>query len=465
MKRGVLILILSLAHYFPSHAAQPKAITYEIDVTFFPNESRMVGRAEMTLESGGMTSDSILFYLHGELTIDSILDGNHSREFSQGSVFYDYDYSLIATRVAFRREPESSGGFKVFYRGYFSPSKARSPSDYMRIDGSGVYLRAYAYSLWFPVFLEAGEDGYPTDFSSVTIRTSADYVPIFAGERISEDTAQGWRVSRWRAPHLDLFAAQCTAQKFQVEHEAGVYLYHWRDSASIAMNRQILNFVKSIISNYSDRYRKNASTGQVHIMEMPEYGDISSGNVTGITSAIWKGFDKDIWSKRGLAHELVHPYVATGVKMTDSLYALAIEGFASYFHLPIIGELFGNDWYEQSMAQTEAEYLKKRRTGLGWRDRPVPKEKTLTQISASEVGEYKDNFVLDDRALLFLHWLYRRMGREHFQEFTRELFNGDQVSFDSFQRLILKYLPSAEDDIRIWLCTTDFPDRFRISSQ
>lgn len=462
MTRITAVWILSLTFSISAFAQSPKVAEYRLDVSFFPEESRMVGRVGVRCEAG-QRGDSAIFYLHGELAVDSIIAENRSMAFNQSSVFYDFDYSLVATRVTFDATRLSGVQLTVFYQGFFSPSKARSQSDYMRIDHDGVFLRAYGYSPWFPIFLEAGDDSYEVDFSDVTIRTPVEYIPIFAGERISEDTANGRRASRWRAPGLDLFAAQCTAQKYAVTSERNITLYHSDDSASLAMNGQILAFVRSLSTAYRERYCSTGSAGHIHIMEMPQFGDISSGNVTGITSGIWKTFDKNIWSRRGLAHELVHPYVALGLGRTDSLYALAIEGFPSYFHLPVLGEMFGDGWYEIEIEQIEAEYLKKRRTGLGWRDRPVPKERPLLQISAQEVGQYKDVFVLDDRALLFCDWMRREMGATQFVTFTRELFNGEAASYESFRRLILKYLPAADDDIRTWLCTTEFPDRFRIA--
>ena len=335
----------------------------------------------------------------------------------------------------------------------------------MRIDRDGVFLRALGYSPWFPVFVLPDSDSYATNFSEVVIHTPAEFIPVFAGDRISEEVKESVRVSRWHATQLELFSAQCTAQRFKVSSEGNLFLYHFPDSLSTAKAGSILKFVQDLNSEFAERYRKNVSVGQTHVMEMPAYGDISSGNVTGITAGIWQTFDTDEWSKRGLAHELVHPFVHTETKSADSLFALEIEGFPSYFHLPILAEQFGNDWYDKNMKQIEDEYLKKKRTGLGWRDRPLPREKPLVAISDEEVGVYKDVFVLDDRALLFLNWLNHQMGRERFFKFTRELFNDGLVTIKSFRELVLKYLPSSRADIDVWLKTSDYPTRFQIQRQ
>lgn len=460
MLKAVLICLLLPFVLTPSLQADVHVSDYHIDVTFDPTRSSMRALALITFDSIPVPSDSLVFFLHGELGVDSISAEGQGIAFDQQSVYYYHDYSLIASRVALRLPPGRSGPISVHYSGYFNRSKARSPSDYMRIDEKGVFLRALGYSPWFPVFLQSDSDSYATNFSEVVIRTPVDYVPVFAGDRISESEGDSVRISRWRAMQLDLIGAQCTAQKFKMSSQGNLFLYHYTDSISTAMAVSILRFVQELNAEYSDKYRKNVSVGQMHVMEMPPYGDISSGNVTGITAGIWQTFDTDEWSKRGLAHELVHPFVQTTTKSTDSLFALEIEGFPSYFHLPIIAKQFGQDWYEKYMLRTEDEYLKKKRTGLGWHDRSLPKEKPLAAISAGEVGVYKDEFVLDDRALLFLNWIYRQMGRDRFFEFTRELFNSDKVTFQSFRKLILKYLPSAGDDLDTWLKTTDYPQRF-----
>jgi len=455
---------LALGTALAPSGAISRVSNYGLDVTFDPRRAFMSAIAVVSFDSTMARGDSVVFYLHGEIGVDSLLADGRRIEFNQQPAYYYYDYSLVANRVAFRLEIDSSKHLTVYYSGYFNPSKARSPSDYMRIDNDGVFLRSYGYSLWFPTFLESNVDSYDADFD-VTLRLPREFVPVFAGERISDEVTADARISRWRATGLDLHAAQCTARRFLVALDENIYLYHLDDSASNAMAGKIFEFVRGLKGEYGRNYRRNFASGQMHIMEMPHYGDISSGNVVGISSGIWRDFESDEWSRRGLAHELVHPFVQTETKRIDSLYALMIEGFPSYFHLPILAGTFGDDWYQRTMKQTEDEYLRKKRTGLGWRDMALPPEKPLSQISADEVGEYKDVFILDDRALLFLNWLYKKMGPDRFFEFTRELFHGQPVTFKSFKSLIARYLPSSQEDIDLWLSSTEFPKKFYIDAK
>jgi len=197
---------------------------------------------------------------------------------------------------------------------------------------------------------------------------------------------------------------------------------------------------------------------------MPKYGDISSGNVTGLQQTTWSSFEDKLWAQRGLAHELVHPFVRLSVDRSDPLFSVAVEGFPSYFHLPVLAEILGDEWYDEYVQRKEDEYLEKKSTGRSGRNRALPKEKPLLEIGADDLSEYKDEFVIDDRVVLFLNYLYRKMGRERFFKFTRDLFGREKITERSFRNVIDTFLPDASSDIRIWLETIECPERFRLKS-
>jgi hypothetical protein len=279
---------------------------------------------------------------------------------------------------------------------------------------------------------------------------------------MSDSVVGEQRISVWTAEKIPLHAAQCTAQRFAITAAGDCFLYHYTDSLSQAAAVQIRDFAREITSRYNSFYRRKEAGEPLYLMEMPRYGDISSGNVTGLTYWTWQAFSSDVNAKRALAHELVHPFVATPVERSDSLYALAVEGFPSYFHLPIMADLLGNDWYTGFIDWMERLYLDNRNTGKDRRGNQLPPEKPLLAITAEELSTYKDEFVLDDRALLFLNFLYREMGREGFFDFTRALFSRDHLNSVSFRDVILTYLPKAASDVDIWLTTTEFPERFQV---
>jgi hypothetical protein len=197
-------------------------------------------------------------------------------------------------------------------------------------------------------------------------------------------------------------------------------------------------------------------------MQMPRFGDISSDNVAGISSDKWHNFDRETHSQTTLAHELVHPFVHVPVEMSDPIYAMVVEGFPSYFHLPALGELLGEGFYADFLKSSEAGYLRRRNAGKEKRSRSHPPEKPIYEITPDEIGTYKDRFVLCDRVLLFLDYLRVKMGDERFFEFTSELFQHDSLDRADFECVVLEHLPGAGEDLRLWLETTEYPERLRI---
>jgi hypothetical protein len=225
----------------------------------------------------------------------------------------------------------------------------------------------------------------------------------------------------------------------------------------------VLDLAKRLDGYYRSHYGDKDLGGQLHIMQMPQYGDISSGNVVGIKDEHWNKIDESPYATYTLAHEYVHPFVHARTPRSDPFYALMIEGFPSYFYLPALAEIHGEALYANDMKSwVEKGYLAKRRSGKDRRGRPLPEEKPLLRITADEVGAYKDSFVLSDRALLLLNYLRTRMGRIRFQEFTLELFGREEMNRTVFEEVVLRFLPDAKEDLKIWLDTTEYPKSLRL---
>lgn len=435
---------------------------YTLDATFRPESAQMEGCATIRFACTGDLPKVATCYLHGELVIDSTKIAGRKITIDQKPVFYNDDYSLIVTEAALPLDGGScDSSLTIFYSGFFHPSSARSPSDYMRIDHDGVFLRAYGYSLWFPVFVPSGSDDPTVTFSKVTIRTPSEFRSVFVGELTGDYEKDGQRVTEWTAENIPITDAQCTAQRYVVASDGNCFVYQRPDSSSKAAGAQILQFTAKMNTLYAQHYRKGTTGTEFYVIEMPPYGDISSGNVTGLTASTWKIFQEDVNAKRALGHELVHPYTAVPVDRSDPLYCLAREGFPSYFHLPILAEVLGDDVYNRFIAFMETLYLEKRQTGKT-RWGAVPPEKPLLEIKADELPTYKDEFVLDDRALLFLNYLYSNMGRKRFFSFTSDLFNKKKLTADGFRQTVLKYLPSSAGDLNVWLSTTEYPERLHL---
>ena len=251
--------------------------------------------------------------------------------------------------------------------------------------------------------------------------------------------------------------------QYSVTTQGGYFLYHHDDHGSRAATERILRFAKQVNGFYKNIYKKDADAPQLHIMEMPRYGDISSGNVFGINRELWVELDETSYRARVLAHELVHPFVSLDTPRSDPLAALAMEGFPSYLHLPVMAELLGEDYYQTHLQRVETRYLKKKSSGTDRRGHPLPEEKPLLEIGVDEIGVYKDLFLLSDRALLFFDFLRREMGSDRFFAFTRTLFNREELDLATFETAVLNYLRDAEGDLDLWFRTTDYPEQIRLA--
>ena len=440
----------------PATSSAATVESYVIDAAFVPAEGRMRAIADVRFVPGSVTGDTLVFFLHGELRVDSVVTAGSRIDASQNLVFHKDDYSLVGNRVEVAtRQLGLSASLRIAYSGYFHPSVVSAISNYMRIDGDGVYLRSLGYSLWFPVFVKSWRDSHDASFPVVTLRTPADFSAVFAGNRVREYQEGGLRVSEWAADRMNLFDAQCTARRFDVLTEDGFHLYHVRDSSARQMAGRIMAFTRRLESLCRTNYRRGVVVAQLHIMQMPRYGDISSGNVIGISDAVWHQFKATAWQGRTVAHELVHRFVR--VPCTDDMGAFVIEGFPSYFHLPVLAEILGEQWYGDYLENVELSYARKRETGKDRRGDSLPLEKPILEIGYDEIGEYKDRFILQDRVALFFDFLRRRMGKEGFLRFSSDVLNRELLDYDLFVAVVESHLPGSGEEVRRWLKTTEYP--------
>ncbi len=447
-----LLLVLPL---FAGAGPLPRA--YELDVTIHPASQALAARADIQF-SDAAAADTLVFHLHGELRVDSLAVAGRTVAVASRPVFYTHDYSLVARRVEVPvTASELAGGLTVWYSGTFHRSAVRSPSDYMRIDADGALLRSYGYSLWFPVFLAAGEDSHRADFQRVDITVPAGFQAVFAGD-LEACRPDGEVVHcRWRAEDLDVFAAQLTARRFVTRRDAGCTAWVLDDPASLATAEGILDLARRLDAIYSTRYRATGSAGRLHVMQMPRYGDIASANVIGLSPRSWQDFDPAGHTGRTLAHELVHDRVWMQVPRSDPLFVLAREGFPGYFHLPALDAALGDRRYAERIRRIEARYRQYRETGTDGRGGSLPPEKPILAITADEIGIYKDRFVLPDRVVLFFDAIRSHLGPAGFDVFTRDLFARQELDRPGFEAIVLEHLPDFGPELRVWLETTRYP--------
>jgi len=324
----------------------PEVADYILDVRFELAEARLEGTADILFRADEFPLAKTTFYLHGELLVESLHVGDRAVKFTLEQVIYEFDYSMVATKVTFDlSELRPDQRITVVYGGYCNPSKVRAESDYMRIDTTGVFLRSYAYSIWFPIFMPPRQDEYFVDFSSVTLSTPAEFPAVLTGRRVTDHVEGDRRLSVWQAEGVSVFDAQCSARRWDVLGEDIVQVYHLPDDDSRERAAGILAFARQAIEFFSGKYSAGTGAETSYVMQMPRYGDISSGNVSGISDESWLEFDGDWVSKYLLAHELVHPYTGRQIPRDDPMWCFVVEGFPSYFHLPFLAEALGADWY------------------------------------------------------------------------------------------------------------------------
>lgn len=214
---------------------------------------------------------------------------------------------------------------------------------------------------------------------------------------------------------------------------------------------------------FSQNLRSINDTLPLFIMEMPKYGDISSGNVVGISEKLFNTFENNIKSKVTIAHELVHPYVDIPVSIDNPFCAFVVEGFPSFFQMYAMKKI-SSDVYniKDEIRKVEEKYLEKRKTGKIRRGWALPIEKAILNITFDEIGTYKDNFVLNDRVWLFFYNIWDQMGDDKFDNFLKELFKFNSINYVKFEELVLRYIPDFKEKLDIWLNTTDYDDDLHI---
>ena len=459
--------------FIPLSAQAQIANSYEINAEFFTKDAQIYNypvssesfmRANSTIQLSEIKDSIVTFYLHGETKIDSIRSGGNNINYDYEKVLYNYDYSRVALKVIVNSSDLVDENLTVFYSGFFNPSKAGALSNYMHINNSsGVYLRGYGYSLWFPVFVEAGSDSYKSEFRKVIVTLPPGYKCVVGGKLVGEKTDSANYIATWEPGFTDILNIQCTARKFKLNKKENVYVYYLNDKTS---SDKVLDYSIRLRKLYSQNLKDIEESQPLFIMEMPKYGDISSANVVGISESIFNNFEEDIRSKLTIAHELVHPYVKIPITKKNPFYAFVVEGFPSFFQVYALKRIEGDNYkLDEVMRGIEKSYLEKRKTGKTRRGNELPKEKAILKISPEDIGAYKDKFVLNDRVWLFFYSVWDQMGDKKFDLFLKELFSSKSIDYESFENLVIKYLPGYEKKLNIWLNTTDYPKQISLTKE
>lgn len=443
-------------------SGRPVPTAYDISAAYDPGTA--VFKARSTVTFAPRTAFAMFtFDLHSELQVTSVRAGGLDLACKQETVFYPDNFSMTANEVTCdARGADLSKGVEISYEGMINRSIARGMSEYYRGDSTGLYMRGWPSVLWMPIFLKNGMTFPQAPHVHATLRAPKDFTTIMAGEYLSRRIEGDQAIDEWRAEGLSYYDLQYASHRYTRTNAPGIGVFSFADRQSLQSGRAIADFAREVLSRYHHLYRSDPRGGRTtYVIELPQFGDIASGNVFGIQEARWRDFSFNSPSAVTLAHELVHPFVQMATPTTDPLYALSIEGAPSYFMLPVIGAMRSRDYYNERLDALQRKYLERRKPGAADDAGPLPREKPLFSMSVADVGTYKDRFVLADRALLFWDYMRRTMGEARFNAWVKDITNADKMTAVDFYRSISRYAPKLVSDARIWLETTDYPERFK----
>lgn len=435
---------------------------YEIDASYDPTSLTFKARSRVSIAPRTVV-DSFAFDLHSELQVTSVKVGGTELDCKQETVFYPANYSMTANEVTCpSRGVDLSRGIEIAYEGMINRSVVRGMSEYYRGDSTGLYMRGWASVLWMPIFLKDAMSFPPAPRVHAVLRAPKDFTSIMAGSYAGHRIEGGQGVDEWTAEGLAYYDLQYATHAYARVEAPHITVFSFSDAASLKSARAIAGFTGEVLARYGQLYRNSPSGDRsTYIIELPEYGDIASGNVFGVQEKRWREFSLGSKSAVTLAHELVHPFVQMRTPAGDPLYALSIEGAPSYFMIPVVAELRGGHDYDDRLDDVQKKYLERRKAGAKDEDGPLPPEKPLFAMTVSDVGIYKDRFVLADRALLFWDYMRRRMGAARFDAWVKDITNAQRMTASDFYASILRHAPRLLPDAHVWLDTSEYPERFR----
>lgn len=400
--------------------------SYVLRVAVHANGIPFSCRAKWAVRNtGAEPADTFTFYLHPELVLREIRDEagmalTHEASIKAYDLAYTGDIAVHTVRLPRSLKPGETRTLTAAYEGKFSPSDARSPSDYMRIDDEGAYLRGAGYSVWFPV-QEAWDWNTAATFE-VTLDVPSAWRPLAFGDLISEEVQGDRNVSRWATGFAwPLLFCHLAATEWDVVEGTAFRVYHRRTEDGRSAAAEYVDIGERLLSFYGAHYGSGVPTQRVFLAELCRYGGISAGNVIGLPTGDFAEVSDPSRSRTLtlLAHELIHAFVIPAVVPDDPAAALLIEGFPSYYHSLALQEVLGGDFYVRFIERAWRKYHE-RREAQGTPTSDLPPEKPLTELSDRDIGHYKDVFLLHDRFVVLLDRLRTLVGPDAFLRGTRQ---------------------------------------------
>lgn len=361
--------------------------------------------------------DRLILFLHSELGVQSIQgSAGEACRWKHAVMDAAYSYSGDIQRMDIDLPtPVQSGEFthlSITYAGSFSPSSVRSPSDYMRVDKEGAYLRGLAYSYWFPT-TSCGPEGLK-DTSGFEIRLDIPerWRPLVFGNPISEAILNGRNLSEWQSNGpWPLHACHLAATAWSVSESSGVKVYHRADPDSRLAAAEYGRALRQLVRVFGSWFEQDLSPLPVLLGQMCRYGGIACGNVMGIPEDRFHDV-LDVSGRRNalalLAHELAHRYVVPAINPSARGAALLLEAFPCYFDSVGLETILGAGYRRDVLLRAWASYDAGRQSNSALPDVP------LLDLGLEEVPRYKDHFLLPDKATILLDRMRSLLGDETF---------------------------------------------------
>jgi hypothetical protein len=386
---------------------------------------------------GGFT-----LYLHPELAVASIRDPL-GRSLRYGSATEESDWSYVRSLTAYQIDlrdavlPGATQDIHVEYAGVFTRSDRRSPSDFMRIDTEGAFLRGLGYSVWFPVVDPSAIDAVAQ--FRLHIRTPAPWRSVAFGVLSETAEDRGCRTSLWEtSTPFKLIQSQLFAGPYSVYESRQVSVYSVRfDNAP---SERILSVCDRLLDFYNAHLRTSENRDLYYIVETCPYGCIASGNVVGLSPEVFDQFTKGSPGFEILdlvAHELVHGFVTPLIERQAPGAALLLEGFPSYFHVPAATTVWGNAYREWFLQRAwESYWSGQPQSGDDPTDHFFLRDKPLIDIAIDEIPRYKDRFLLSDKFPILLDRLRVMLGDGAFLSACRDFFSQGMTRNMTFREFV-----------------------------
>jgi len=410
-------------------SALPEIRSYDLQIEVWANGTPIQVEGMIEIWNPGLSPlQSLTLYLHPELSVITVASRDGlPLDYETKAVAHDWSYTKsFAAHSIELAEPIAAGDTQLLhlsYQGSFSPSSLRSPSDFMRIDRKGAYLRGLGYSLWFPVTVRDGIDS-SADFH-IQLDVPSEWTGVAFGNLERAEHSGKRSISWWSTQSpFKLVQAQLFASPFEI-HE-GKYLSVFASQGNSRSAHKLINFGDRLLEFFAGNYGSTDGISRYFVVETCPYGCIASGNVIGLSPDVFQRIgisDIDFETYDLIAHELVHGFVTPLIDRTAPGAALLLEGFPSYFHVPAVTDVLGDNYCKWFFRRAWISYRDGVEQQMGSsRDPSIPIDKPLLDIEIGEIPYYKDRFLLSDKFPVLLDRLRMHIDSDIFFTACGEFF-------------------------------------------